>query len=89
MGLRAGVPDLFLPYPIVYNGGEKALMCGEVTRWHGLIIEMKSKDTKGRVSEDQKKWIEYLKEQGYRVEVCWTAKEAINTIEGYLDDTLP
>ena len=53
--------------------------------WHGLYIEMKSKDTKGRVSPDQKAWIDYLRSVGYKVAVAWTADEAIQIIEDYIN----
>jgi len=75
-GVKAGVPDLCLPYPI---------MCGEVTRWHGLYIEMKTKG--GAVNPDQKEWIKYLLSVGYMVAVCWTAEEAIQELTNYLEGT--
>ena len=85
MGLRAGVPDLWLPYPTLDLELERLpYPLDEHGGYHGLIIEMKSKDTKGKVSPDQKKWIEYLTGQGYRVEVCWSADEAIKVLEDYL-----
>jgi len=84
-GVKAGVPDLCLPYPIVYNGGKKPLMCGEVTQWHGLYIEMKTKG--GAVNPDQKEWIKYLLSVGYMVAVCWTAEEAIQELTNYLEGT--
>lgn len=55
MGVRAGVPDVFLPVP---RG-----------RYHGLFIEMKRADG-GRLRPDQEGWLEALREQGYRAEVC-------------------
>jgi len=65
-GQKAGVPDIFLPYP---KDG-----------WHGLFIEMKRHG--GRIRPDQKRWIEYLK-QNYFTAVCWNAFEAIHTIQLY------
>jgi hypothetical protein len=67
-GVKAGVPDLFLP---VANHGK-----------HGLFIEMKY--GKGRTSPAQKEWIELLRENGYAAEVCYGASEAIDLIEKYL-----
>jgi hypothetical protein len=76
-GVKAGVPDLFLP----------------VARkpYHGLFIEMKRTDkrptrdgVKGGVSDKQEWWISKLKEQGYKVEVCYGWKEAAEIIEDYL-----
>lgn len=73
-GMRAGVPDIFLPYP----NGEYA----------GLFIEMKRKIIKGQpkpiLSTEQKVWLDYLNEVGYRAIVCYGAGEAIMQIENYL-----
>jgi len=79
-GMKAGVPDLCLPYTIELSGQYDIQSEG----YGGLFIEMKSKDTKGRLSDDQKEWIEYLTGQGYKVEVCWSADEAIKVLEDYL-----
>lgn len=69
-GVKAGVPDLFLPVPI---GG-----------YHGLWIELKTET--GQVSDAQNWWIGCLREYGYRVEVCRGALAAIDVIERYLND---
>lgn len=69
-GVKAGVPDLFLP---VARGP-----------YHGLFIEMK-KLKGGRVSAEQKAWIAALKAQGYRAEVCHDWEEAAALIEDYLE----
>ena len=69
LGVKPGVPDLFLPYPA--NGH------------HGLFIEMKSE--KGRPSALQKEWVEWLNLNGYMAVVCYGAGEAINALEVYLD----
>lgn len=68
-GVKAGVPDLFLPVPRV--------------GYHGLYIEMK-RQKGGRVSDDQKDWIAFLTAQGYRTAVCKGAEEAIREITQYL-----
>lgn len=68
-GLKAGIPDIFLPVArIPYNG---------------LFIEMKS--PKGHVQKNQKEWHSSLRLQGYRVEVCYGADRAIHTINEYLN----
>lgn len=69
MGVRPGVPDLFLPYPA---GG-----------FHGLWLEMKT--DVGRPTACQRDWIEYLRSVGYCAYVCHNAGEAINAIETYLN----
>ncbi len=67
-GVKAGVPDLCLPAP---KG-----------KWHGLYIEMKAE--RGKVSGNQKWWIEKLQQQGYYVTVCYGWEEAKETILRYL-----
>jgi len=68
-GVKKGVPDLFLP--VAKQG------------YHGLYIEMK-RQKKGVLSADQKQWIENLRKQGYRVEVCKGFQSAADVIEDYL-----
>ena len=69
-GMKSGVPDLMLPVP---RG-----------KYHGLFIEMK-RQKEGRVSDNQKGWIEALQQQGYRCEVCKGAEPAVAVIKKYLD----
>ena len=70
-GVKAGVPDLFLP---VSRGP-----------YHGLFIEMKRRSG-GRTSEAQRKWIAALAAQGYLATICYGWKEAAELIEDYLDE---
>lgn len=69
MGVKKGVPDLFLPIP----RGE----------YCGLFIEMKS--TSGRAREEQLWWLDELRNQGYMAEVCKGYLEAINLLQEYLE----
>lgn len=69
-GVKAGVPDIFLPVP--RNG------------YHGLFIELK-RAKGGRPTIAQKQWIEDLTTQGYRAEICHGAEQAISTILDYLN----
>lgn len=78
-GFKPGVPDLFLPCPMISHVDDFGY-----DGFHGLFIEMKCRDTKGRVSKEQKEWHEYLMGQGYKVEVCWDADEAIKAIMDYI-----
>lgn len=75
-GMKAGVPDIFLPYP----NGEYA----------GLFIEMKRKIIKGQpkpiLSAEQRVWLDYLNEMGYKAIVCYGAGESIMQIEKYLEN---
>lgn len=81
-GVKAGIPDLMLPVP---RGGR-----------HGLYVEMKRRKirrtkTKGvkldrtRPTAEQERWHQALRQQGYAVEVCWSAEEAQDVITRYLD----
>lgn len=67
-GVKAGVPDMFLP---VARGN-----------YHGLFIELKSKD--GVTSKNQDYWLRRLSEQGFMAQVCYGWTEAKETIEKYL-----
>jgi hypothetical protein len=69
MGVKPGVPDLFLPVP-----GRKC---------YGLFIEMK-RVKGGTLSENQKEWISALNLQVYIAVVCHGADEAIAVIKSYL-----
>jgi len=68
-GVKAGVPDLFLPVPM--------------GRFHGLFIEMKRKKG-GTVSNEQEDCGFLLGSLGYMVMVCRGADEAEKTITEYL-----
>ena len=67
-GVKPGVPDLHLP-----------VACGP---YHSLYIEMKTE--KGRTSDAQKWWIEFLISQGNFVEVCHGWQSAGRVLEWYL-----
>ena len=67
-GRTAGIPDLFAA---VQRGGHG-----------GLYIEMKH--GKGKLSDAQLATIQRLRANGYRVEVCYSAAEAIRVITEYI-----
>ena len=69
MGVKAGVPDLFMP---VARGG-----------FHGLFIEMK-RSAGGRLSDAQNEWIDRLRAEGYLAEVCAGWEAARETVLEYL-----
>lgn len=71
LGLKKGVPDVFLP---VARGGK-----------HGLFIEMKRLKG-GRLTEEQTEWRDKLREQGYAAEVCFGWENAANVIRKYLEE---
>lgn len=69
-GVKKGVPDLFLDAPR--------------RPFHGLRIEMKRRQG-GTVSDDQKIWLNFYDEQGYRAVVCEGWEEAKDIIVDYLE----
>lgn len=69
LGLQAGFPDLALFVP---RNGKAA-----------LFIEMKV--GRNKCTDNQKKWIRALMEQGYEVKVCYSCEEAIQVIKKYLN----
>ena len=68
-GVKPGAPDLCLP---VARGG-----------FHGLYLELKRRGG-GRLSPEQKIWLERLQEQGYRATVAYGWDDARQIIESYL-----
>lgn len=67
-GVKAGVPDLFLPVP---RGNA-----------HGLYIELKAKG--GKVSNSQRKMLAALARQGYACVVAYGWEKAWVEIEAYI-----
>lgn len=78
-GLRAGVADVFLPYP--------------VGMWHGLYIEMKRPEhkpkrngaSKGHLSQKQFEFSEYVLKVGYGWCVCYGWREAAAMVRSYIE----
>ena len=64
LGVKAGFPDLILP--------------ARAGAFSGLVIEMKS--STGQTSPAQNEWLAHLTAQGWRVEVCRSADEAVTVI---------
>lgn len=75
LGVKPGIPDLCLPVP---RGGH-----------HGLYIELKRPDGKGKISDAQMSCMEFLICQGYFVRVCHGYDEAVATILAYLKGRSP
>lgn len=70
MGAKKGVPDIFLP--VVTND------------YAGLWIELKRRGNAGRVTDEQKQWLQALAGEGYYACVCMGSDAAIGVIEEYL-----
>lgn len=69
MGVKSGTPDLFLAYP--------------TKTFPGLWIELKSHN--GKLTINQKEFLERMSKVGYATGVCYTFEDAINLIKNYLD----
>lgn len=77
-GMKAGVPDVFLPVP---RG-----------KYHGLYIEFKKlpyRNGKGKLvksypSPEQKRFISGLKDQGYHVVVAYGCDEGLAELKQYI-----
>lgn len=67
-GVKAGVPDIVLP----------AVRAG----YHGLYIELKA--GKNTTTDNQKRWLGFLRQQGYYTAVCYNWQVAAELIETYL-----
>lgn len=68
-GVKAGVPDIFLPEP---RG-----------QYHGLYIEMK-RAVRGKTTADQDRWLHHLQSRGYMTATCFSCDSAIHVIEQYM-----
>lgn len=53
--------------------------------YNGLAIELK-RDTKAKVSTDQRSWLTELNFQGYKAEICYGFDDAQKVITDYLKD---
>jgi len=71
-GVKAGVPDLFLPVPRTWRG---MAFCG-------FFIEMKAGRNKPTAAQIE--WHVKLSQQGFRVAVCYGWEAAKAAIEDYL-----
>lgn len=75
-GMKKGYPDMFLP----------VARCG----YHGLFIELKIKQnkdmkiSKGRLTDEQKQWLQDLNNQGYLAVASYGYDSTIELIENYL-----
>ena len=88
-GLKNGVPDIWLPVKssIIITNIENRNTTYEyksssTKNYSGLIIELKV--GKNKTSKEQDDWIEFLRSNEYKVEVCYGWEEAVKVIIEYL-----
>ena len=77
-GVVSGIPDLFLAEPILHETWD-----GDELLLPGLFIEMKTE--KGRLTESQKAIHAKLEQLGYRVAICRSLEEFMQTVNNYLN----
>jgi len=70
-GVKAGVPDIFVPIP--------------ARNYHGAFLELKSTSTDARLSKKQAEIIPQLTNQGYCTSVCHGHEKAIEFLSWYLN----
>lgn len=70
-GVLSGVPDVFIPWP---SRGH-----------HGLFLEFKA--SKGRVTKAQQEFINLVSPRGYKAQVVYGLREALEAIKAYLKDS--
>lgn len=78
MGVKAGVCDLFLPYPANVFVRE----VNEIKIYHGRFIEMKYGNN--TLSKEQQQFLYDMACRGYYVATCYSYNQAVNVIENYL-----
>lgn len=78
-GVRAGVSDIFNPYPMNYGG---------VLPIYGLYMEMKKPAVKqtrnGGLQPDQIRFLNEMRERGYWAATCYSWKDARDELLTYL-----
>src|SRR5258706_547097 len=72
-GVRKGVPDILLPWPMAFTTNIKDCYAGCFIE---LKIEKRRKEKNGGCSQNQLEWIKQLKLNGYYVAVCYGWTEA-------------
>ena len=78
LGVKKGVPDI-----LIFDSPKRAIreMVGcEIKRFKGIAIELKRKKG-GRVSEEQKEWLDKLDNRGWLTRVCKGADESIDWLK--------
>jgi hypothetical protein len=68
-GVKAGVPDYFVPYPTKSK--------------HGLFIELKTET--GRLSKVQQDYLDRLEKLGYECVTAYGWQQAVEFLENYLN----
>lgn len=71
-GVKSGVPDVFLPYPI--------------GKYSGLYIELKKPNLapSGGLSKEQAEFGKFAKSVGYHWHCCYSWREAAKVLQAYL-----
>jgi len=82
-GLKKGMLDLCLPFPIKDFTVGEIIGSGHFFVKCGLYIEMKIRPN--GLSPEQKEWKDYFNSIGYEAVVAWSADQAIEIIKKYVN----
>lgn len=75
-GVKRGISDICIPFPCLHSFREPTGLC-----CRGAYIEMKA--GKNKPTPEQKEFLEFVQKAGYKADVCYSAKDALDVIEDY------
>lgn len=98
VGIRAGVPDIFIPYPILdcciggYCAGELGFFCELKAVYEKPVISKRTglsriKEVKNKPSKRQKGIMERLSSLGYYVCTAYSLEEFKTHLKGYMEES--
>lgn len=81
-GVRTGVADVFLPWPICHEG---VTYCGLYIEFKKPDLQPKREGTKGGCSDEQIAFGNYARNVGYGWMVCYTWEQAAKVVQQYIE----
>lgn len=91
-GVRQGVADIFLPWPIFETYYTEEAEGVERVKWCGLYVEMKkpsmkpkNENSKGGLSNEQSVFGTYCNRNSYGWVLCYSWREAAEVIQRYIE----
>lgn len=73
-GVKSGVSDMFFAYPS--------------NNYHGLWLEIKTPNSRSKLTKSQQEWIDRMNDIGYKAIVIRSLDEFINEIRSYIGNPL-
>lgn len=81
MGVKAGVSDFFLAYPVTYRISNERF-----TPLNGLWLELKRSTASAKATTAQLEWLYSMQNRGYGVNIAYGWEQAKQIIEYYLGE---